>query len=72
VTSVATAIARADEHAHRLLPLLRALRSEDTITIGAITRSLNERKITTARGSQWYISSVANLLARAQKFEALR
>ena len=67
-----TLIEVADEHARRLLPLLRTLRSEGAITIGAITRSLNERKVQTPRGSRWHVSSVANLLARAQKFEAAR
>ena len=60
-------IEAADEQARSLLPLLRTLRAEGTITIGAITRSLNVRKIPTARGSRWHVSSVANLLARAQK-----
>ena len=62
----------ADEHARSLLPLLRALRAEGTITIGAVTRSLNERRIPTPRGSRWHVSSVANLLARTQKLEELR
>jgi DNA invertase Pin-like site-specific DNA recombinase len=62
----------ADDHARGLLPLLRTLRAEGAITIGAVTRCLNERKIPTARGSRWYVSSVANLLARAQKLEAVR
>jgi len=35
-------------------------------------RSLNEYKILTARGLHWHVSSVANLLARAQKLEATR
>src|SRR5215208_814402 len=65
-------IATADEHARSMLPLLRSLRAEGAITIGAITRSLNERKVPTARGSRWHVSSVANLLARAQKLQALR
>lgn len=68
----ASLIEAADEHARSLLPLLRALRTEGAITIGAITRSLNERKIPTTRGSRWHVSSVSNLLARAQKLEALR
>ena len=68
----ASLIAAADAHAESLLPLLRALRSEGAITIGAVTRLLNERKIRTPRGSRWHVSSVANLLARAQKVEALR
>ena len=65
-------IEAADDHARRLLPLLRMLRAEGAITIGAIARSLNDRKIPTQRGSGWHVSSVANLLARAQKLEAVR
>jgi DNA invertase Pin-like site-specific DNA recombinase len=68
----ASLVAAADEHARRMLPILRSLRAEGTITIGAVMRSLNERKIPTARGSHWHVSSVANLLARAQRFEAAR
>ena len=67
-----TALANvADDHARSLLPVLRALRAEGTITIGAITRSLNERRIPTPRGSRWHVSSVANLLVRAQQLEGL-
>src|ERR1041385_838480 len=62
----------ADEHARSMLPILRTLRVEGAITIGAVTRSLNERRIPALRGSRWHISSVANLLARAQKLEKLR
>ena len=65
-----TAVAGANDHARSLLPLLRSLRAEGAITIGAITRSLNERRVLTPRGSCWHVSSVANLLARAQKLEA--
>jgi DNA invertase Pin-like site-specific DNA recombinase len=60
-----------DDYARSTLPILRTLRAEGTVTIGAITRSLNERKIQTQRGSQWRVSSVANLLAREQKLEAV-
>jgi hypothetical protein len=62
----------ADEYARSLLPVLRALRNEGTISIGATTRALNDRKIRMSRGSQWHVSSVANLLARTQKLEAAR
>jgi hypothetical protein len=55
-----------------MLPILRSLRAEGTVTIGAVMRSLNEYKILTARGLHWHVSSVANLLARAQKLEATR
>src|SRR3954451_4620672 len=37
-------VAVANEQARALMPLLRTLRTEGTVTIGAITRSLNERK----------------------------
>ena len=67
-----TLAAVADMHAEGLLPILRAVRFEGAITIGAIMRSLNARKIPTPRGSRWHVSSVANLLARAQKLEAVR
>jgi DNA invertase Pin-like site-specific DNA recombinase len=68
----ATLIAAADDHARGLLPLLRTLKAEGTVSIGAVTRALNERKIPTARDAQWHVSSVANLLARAQRLEAVR
>ena len=68
----ASLMAAADDHARCLLPLLRSLRNEGAITIGAITRSLNDRKVPTPRGSRWHVSTVASLLARAQKLEGLR
>jgi hypothetical protein len=67
----ASLIAAADEHARSLLPVLRALRAEGLVTIEAVARALNDRKVLTMRGSRWHVSSVSNLLARAQKLEAL-
>jgi DNA invertase Pin-like site-specific DNA recombinase len=68
----ATLAAAADEHARSLLPLLRTVRSEGAVTLDAITTAFNDRRIPTARGARWHVSSVANLLARAQKLEAIR
>jgi hypothetical protein len=68
----AVAQAAADEHARGLLPLLRSIRAEGAQSIGAITIALNERKIPTARGARWHVSSVMNLLERAQKLDALQ
>jgi DNA invertase Pin-like site-specific DNA recombinase len=68
----ASLIAAADVHARSLQPVLRAIRAEGAISIGAVARALNERKIMTMRGSRWHVSSAANLLARAQRLEALR
>jgi DNA invertase Pin-like site-specific DNA recombinase len=62
----------ADDHARSLLPALRSIRAEGAVSIGAMMRALNDRKIPSPRGSRWYVSSAANLLARAQKLEALR
>ena len=68
----ATSAATADEHARSLLPLLRMIRVEGAQSIGAITVALNERKVPTARGTRWHVSSVANLLARARRLEGAR
>ena len=48
------------------------MQAEGIVTIGSITRAFNERQIPTPRGAKWHVSSVANLLARAQKLEGLR
>jgi DNA invertase Pin-like site-specific DNA recombinase len=42
-------VAAADDHARSMFTILGILRSKGTSTIGAITRSLNERKIPTRR-----------------------
>jgi DNA invertase Pin-like site-specific DNA recombinase len=61
--------AAADAYASGLLPLLRAIKAEGAHTIGAITEALNDRKIPSPRGARWHVSSVMNLLARAQRFD---
>jgi len=65
-------VTSADEHAQTVLPILQAIRSEGAITLAAIATALNNRKIPTPRGARWHVSSVMNLLARAQKLEAVR
>jgi len=56
--------AEADRFAANLLPIIRSIQSAGRIGMGAIAKQLNERGIRTARGGQWHVSSVANLLAR--------
>ena len=68
----ATLVAAADRQARSLVPARRAIQAEGILSIGAITRAFNERKVPTPRGSRWHVSSVANLLARAQRLDALR
>ena len=60
------------KQARGLLPILGSIKAEGSQTIGAITQALNDRKIPTARGARWHVSSVMNLLARAQKLEAFQ
>jgi DNA invertase Pin-like site-specific DNA recombinase len=67
----ATLAAGADDHARSLLPMLRTVKAEGSITLAAITAALNDRRVPTPRGARWHVSSVANLLARAQMLEGL-
>jgi DNA invertase Pin-like site-specific DNA recombinase len=60
----ASSVAEADEHARRLLPVLRAVRGEGATTLAAITSAFNERKVPTPRGRsgtsrRWRIFSPA-------------
>jgi DNA invertase Pin-like site-specific DNA recombinase len=65
-------ISGADQFAANLLPLVRAIQSTGAVTLEAISCALNERGVRPVRGTRWYASSVANLLARAQKIAATR
>ena len=68
----ASQTATADDYARSLLPVLRAVRNEGAMSLAAISNALTERKIPTPRGARWHVSTVATLLARAQKLEDLR
>jgi DNA invertase Pin-like site-specific DNA recombinase len=68
----ATLAAAADDHARSLLSTLRAIRNEGATTLDAISRTLNDRRVPTFRGATWHVSTVTNLLARAQRLEASR
>src|SRR5205085_12389531 len=62
--------ADADRFAANLLPILRRIQSAGPIGMVAIAKTLNDRGVRTARGGQWHVSSVANLLARANNCAA--
>jgi hypothetical protein len=64
--------AAADEFVAGLMPVVHAIRSTGSTTLEAITQALNQRGIRSARGGKWHVSSVSNLLGRAQKFAAAR
>ena len=65
-------IDEADKFAAGLLPVVEAIRSTGATTLAAISAALNERCIRTARGGRWHVSSVMNLLARANKLAQAR
>lgn len=62
-----TLISSADQFATAVLPLVRSIQSAGAKTLEAVSCALNKQGIRPARGTQWYASSVANLLARAKK-----
>jgi DNA invertase Pin-like site-specific DNA recombinase len=59
--------AAADQDVRELLPFLTTLRAGGITSIGATTKALNERGVRSPRGGRWHVSSVSNLLARAQR-----
>jgi DNA invertase Pin-like site-specific DNA recombinase len=65
-------IEAADQFVAELLPVVNAIRASGLTTLDAITRTLNQRGIRSARGGQWHVSSVSNLLSRAKKFADLQ
>jgi DNA invertase Pin-like site-specific DNA recombinase len=56
--------ATADQHAANVLPVIREAQRAGVTTLRAIADVLNARGVRTARGGQWYASSVKNVLAR--------
>jgi DNA invertase Pin-like site-specific DNA recombinase len=61
--------AEADRHANNVLPVIRTILSQGSVSIA---EQLNQRGIRTSRGGSWHVSSVANVLARAKSCDALR
>jgi DNA invertase Pin-like site-specific DNA recombinase len=56
---------KADKFAAQLAPVIEAVRADGITSLEAIAAELNARGILTARGGQWYATTVRNLLARA-------
>ena len=57
--------AAADQHAANVLPIIRQIKRAGATTLREIANALNERGVQTARGGQWYGTTVLNVLARA-------
>jgi DNA invertase Pin-like site-specific DNA recombinase len=57
--------ASADLHAATVLPIIRQIKRAGAATLREIANALNARGVRTARGGQWYATTVSNVLARA-------
>jgi DNA invertase Pin-like site-specific DNA recombinase len=60
-------VAEAERFAAQMLPIVSAIRASGVFSLAGIAAALNERGIRSARGGRWHVSSVRNLLARAQR-----
>jgi Recombinase len=59
----------ADVRAEALRPTIRKLRKAGFVSIKAIARELNDRRIPTARGGKWRLTTVTRLLQRLEKLD---
>jgi DNA invertase Pin-like site-specific DNA recombinase len=65
----AVSIAEADRFAASVLPLIERLQCAGITSYRGIARALNDRGVRTARGGQWQVSNVRNLLARLSELD---
>ena len=64
--ATAARVAKADRHAQNVLPIIDAIQATGA-SLRQIAHALNERGIKTARGREWYATTVANVLARRER-----
>jgi hypothetical protein len=58
-------IARADERAAKLAPVIKAIQAKGVTSLNGIAAALNKRRIRTARGDGlWQATQVARVMAR--------
>ena len=62
-------VREADRFAANILPVIKAVQAAGATTLDAIAAALNNRGIRSARGGRWHVSSLQNLLARAERFD---
>ena len=55
----------ADQHRERIMPIVETIQGEGISSLKGIAHTLNARGILTARGGQWYATTVRNLIRRA-------
>jgi DNA invertase Pin-like site-specific DNA recombinase len=56
--------AGADRHAQEILPIIEDIKAAGITSLRGLATELNARGILTARGGQWYPTTVHNLMAR--------
>ena len=64
-SAVDAVISEAERFAANVLPIIREAQRAGASTLRQIPDALNARGIPTARGGQWYATTVANVLQRA-------
>jgi DNA invertase Pin-like site-specific DNA recombinase len=65
--AIVGAKAKADAHMAGVVPVIETLRGEGATSLRGIAEELNRQGILTARGGQWYATTVKNLLDRAAR-----
>src|SRR5216684_3800862 len=65
--AIVGAKAKADAHMAGVVPVIETIRGEGTISLRGIAEELNRQDILTARGGQWYATTVKNLLDRVAR-----
>jgi hypothetical protein len=59
----------ADARAEALAATIRKLRKAGFVSLGAIARELDKRRVRAARGGKWHRSSVSQLLRRLETLD---
>jgi DNA invertase Pin-like site-specific DNA recombinase len=59
-------VGEAEGFAARILPIVTALQAQGIDDLRGLAAALNQRGVRTARGRQWHVSTVRNLLARSR------
>jgi DNA invertase Pin-like site-specific DNA recombinase len=60
----------ADRFAETIIPIIASLQKSGVTSLRGIAIALNTRGVRTARGGEWQVSNVRNVLARAKAFAA--
>jgi DNA invertase Pin-like site-specific DNA recombinase len=68
----AVQIADADKFAANILPVVNSVRASGINDLRGIAQALNDRGVRTARGGQWHVSNVKNIIDRVPTLEPTR